>query len=337
MSATPESEIDVQEPPAFWVGAAGFSREQHKVIEASLHHTSGADWRLCHFGEADAWLVNGAKCRVLPNGNLRVSPGSPTEATLNLDMRATDRPVAFATPIVDPNLEPRCTFDADSSASVQQALAQFDSWLRFARAQFLLGAQIVQRGALLRHGVFHVSYRDKLLAILDFWHGYAALCPQADTDELEFAAWAKRPVGARALPPGFIRSTPAQLAWNYVRRSEGNLLPSRYRDRTIHYRGSPRVPLSWLGDSHLRILKELSCESASFSELGQRTGCLSPQLDRDVACLFYAGAITTSESKAAPPAVAHVYAKRPALDEHATAYAPERAEPTVPGRVGRRD
>jgi hypothetical protein len=335
--STPESEIDVLQPPAFWVGAAGFSREQRKIIEDSLHHTSGADWRMCHFGEADAWLVNGAKCRVLSNGNLRVSPGMPTEAALNLDMQAADRPVAFATPIMDSNLEARCTFEADSPAGVQRALAQFDSWLRFARAQFLLGVQIVQRGALLRHGVFHVSYRDKLLAILDFWHGEAALCPHIDTDELEFAVWAKRPIGARTLPPGFIRSTPAQLAWNYVRRTDGNLLPSRYKSRPIYYRGSPRVPLSWLRDSHLRILKELSCESASFSELAQRTGCLSPQFDRDVACLFFAGAITTTESKAAPPAVACGNARRPVLAEHAVASAKERPDLTVPAGIGPRE
>jgi hypothetical protein len=333
----PDSEID-REPPAFWVGAAGFSREQRAVIEASLHAASGlgADWRLCDIGEeADAWFVNGAKCCVLPDGELRISAGFPKEAALSLDMRAVDRPVAFATPISDADLEPHYIFDASSSASVRQVLAQFDSCLVFARAQFVLGAEVVERGATLRHGIFHVRDRGKLLAILDFRHGEVALCPQLDPAEVPQATWSKRPNGALA-PPDFVRMRPAQLAWNYVRRSDGNLLPPRYRTRTIYYRRSPRVPVSWLRDSHLKILKELSCESASFFELGERTGFTPPQLERDVASLFYAGAITTTASKAAAPAAAKAYPKSPVLTEHASAYAYERADPTVPGALTNR-
>ena len=329
-----DSGIDPREPPIFWVAMAGFAREQRDLIEASLQHTSGlASWRVCQIGEADAWLVNGARCRVLSNGNIRVSPGVLSETIVNLDMHTADRPVGFAAPIADANLEPHCTFDANSFTSVQTVLGEFDSSLRFMRAQYALGAEVVERGAALRHGIFHVSYKQNLIAILDFWHGEAALSPHMDPAQVEHAVWAKRPKGVRELPPGFVSSTPAQLAWNYARRSEGNLLPPRYQTRTIHYRQSPRVPVSWLQDSQLRILQELASRSASLSELAERTGALSPELDRDLACLFFAGAITTSQSKAAPPAAAQVYARRPIVAEHARALGPGRPDATVPARL----
>jgi hypothetical protein len=331
--AVDDTEAEAQEMPAFWIGAAGFSAQQRTIIEASLRPTAGAAWRLSKFGDADAWLINGAKCRMTADGNLRVSPGVATEAAFNLDMRATNRPVAFATPIADANLEPHLTFDANSSADVQRTLAQFDSWLGFARAQFALGAQIVMRGALLRHCLYHVHHQGKLLAILDFWHGDAALSPQMTAEDLEAATWDQHPAGARILPPGFAQFRPAQLAWRYVLRSSEIPLPARYKNRTIYYRRVPRVPLSWLRDSHLRLLKDLSVKCASLSELSQRTGIVSPQIERDLSCLFHAGAITTTESKAASPAAAQAYSRRPILEEQ-VAHVPERADPTVPGRLG---
>jgi hypothetical protein len=335
----PDSEIDAREPPIFWVGAAGFSPEQRELIEASLSQTAGlTDWRLCHFGEADAWLVNGAKCRVLPDGNIRVSPGPSSETFLDLDIRAADRPVAFALPIADTSLEPHCTFSVNSFTSVHAMLSKFEACLAFAHAQFVLGTEIVERGAALRHGVFHVSYRNKLLAVLDFWHGEVGLAPQLDPVEVDLAVWSKRPIGARGIPPGFVASTPAQLAWNYARRCEANLLPLRYLTRTIYYRRTPRVPVSWLGDSHLAILKELSQRSGTLSELAARVGSATLALERDLTCLFFAGAITTTESKAASLATAPglTPARQPVLAEHAAAHHRERYDPTIPGRLNGR-
>lgn len=323
MVPPPDSEIEVREPPVFWVAVAGFSREQRDRIAASLHNAPGlASWRISHFGEADAWLVNGAGCRLLPNGNVRVSPGLPTDPFLDLDTRTADR-VAFAEPMADSNLEPFCTVELNSVASMQRMLAEFDMSLRFARAQFALGCEVVERGAALRHGIFHVSDRQNLLAVLDFLHGEVALSPRLSSAQVENAVWTKRPQRSR-LPPDFISSTPAQLAWNYVRRSDANLLPPRYLTRRIHYRRPPRVPLSWLRDTHLRILRELTGCSANYPELAQRTGFVSPELDRDLACLFYAGAITTTESKAAPPPAPQTYANPPSMPKHVTVLSRER-------------
>lgn len=71
------------ETPVSWVGAAGFSPAQRAFIDACLLRVQGpATWRMCRFGRADAWLVNGEKCELLRNGNLRISSGSSSEASL---------------------------------------------------------------------------------------------------------------------------------------------------------------------------------------------------------------------------------------------------------------
>ncbi len=108
-------------------------------------------------------------------------------------------------------------------------MLQLENWLRSLRAQFVLGKQIIERGAELRRGVHHVSYGGKLLAMLDFHDGKGALAPDAHPVDLWEAQWKRRPMLARDLPPNFERCTPAQLAWVYVRRTERDMLPMRYR------------------------------------------------------------------------------------------------------------
>ncbi|HWP10257.1 MAG TPA: hypothetical protein VNN06_00435, partial [Ramlibacter sp.] len=60
-----------EEQPILWLGMAGFSPQQRTDLAAFLSRRSGLSrWRVCAFGEADAWWVNGAKVRVMPDGNL---------------------------------------------------------------------------------------------------------------------------------------------------------------------------------------------------------------------------------------------------------------------------
>lgn len=295
------SDAATSEQPIFWLGLAGFAPDQRAALEAALIRAAAMpQWRVAPFREADAWFVNGAKCRVTPGGNLRVAPGAPNELSVSLDLDGVDRPVAFAEPLAAADLQPRHRFDAASPPDVQRVLLQIDGWLRFARAQFALGRQVVQLGARLRHGIFHLANRGKLLAVLDFRHGQAALAPQLQPGELRDADWAKRPEGAGAVPSTFLTCSTSQLAWNYVRRTERDLLPPRYREVPVHYRGKPRVPLRWLRDSQLMLLKELASESATLADLCQRTGLPAEQVARDLACLYYALAVTTTPAKAAP-------------------------------------
>jgi hypothetical protein len=294
------------EQPILWLGMSGFAPQQRPVMEASLARSPGSpSWRTCAFGDADAWLVNGRNIRVMPDGNLKVAAGLPTERALNLNLSEVDRPVAFALPLASADIEPRCTFDPASEPSIHGVLAQFEGWLRLLRAEFVLGAQLIERGAELRRGVYHVSHNGVLLAVLDFYEGKSAISPNAHPVDLWEAQWDKRPVGARDMPPGFLPVTPAQLAWAYVRRTDRDLLPARYRTDPIYYRHVPRVPVRWLHDSQLMLLRELSVEPGTFEGLRQRTGLTVKHLKHDLTCLYYATAITTTQSKAAKLSPAH--------------------------------
>jgi hypothetical protein len=288
------------EQPILWLGMSGFAPQQRPLLEKSLTRSPGSPrWRTCAFGNADAWMVNGANVRVMAGGNLKVAAGLPTEHALNLNLSEVDRPVAFGLPLASGDIEPRCTFDPASEASIHAVLAQFEGWLRLLRAEFTLGAQLIERGSELRRGVYHVSHNGSLLAVLDFYEGRSAISPKAHPVDLWEAQWDKRPVGAGDMPPGFVPVTPAQLAWAYVCRTDRDLLPARYLVDTIYYRHVPRVPVRWLHDSQLTLLRELSVEPGTFEALRQRTGLSPKHLKQDLTCLYYATAITSTPSKAA--------------------------------------
>ncbi len=209
--------------------------------------------------------------------------------------------MAFALPLATSEFAPPCTFDPASQPSINAVLLQFEISLRMVRAQFVLGEQIIQRGAELRHGIYHISHRGALLAVLDFREGKAGLSAQLHPVGLRDAHWDKRPIGAGNMPESFVRTSLAELTWAYARRTDRNLLEPRYRAETIYYRHAPRVPLRWLRDSQLMLLRELSAEPGTLEALRQRTGLAVRHMEHDLSCLYYAGAITTTLAKAATP------------------------------------
>jgi hypothetical protein len=296
---TPDSGV-ASEQPILWLGLSGFGPQQRAALEALLVRPAGLPrWRVSAFGEADAWWVNGSKIRLTPDGNLKVAAGLPTEHTLQLNLGDVDRPVAFSEPLASRAFEPQCTFDLNAPASISAALLQFDNWLRHVRSEFVLGGQIIERADDRKHAIFHVSLGGNLLAVLDFQDGKAAISPRAHPVDLAEAQWDRRPIGARDMPETFVRSTPAQLAWTHVRRTDRDLLPARYREHTIYFCRAPGVPMRWLRDSQLMLLRELSFEPGTFQELRQRTGLAVSPIEHDLACLYYSGAITTTRKKAA--------------------------------------
>jgi hypothetical protein len=293
-----------REEPILLLGATGFSPAQRETIQTLLGRLpeGGPGWSLVPFSESDAWWVNGSRIQLLADGNLRVKAGQPTEHALHLDLAEIHRPVAFSTPLAATGFEPRCVFDLDDAASVFTVLQDFHEWLRVLRAQFALGAMVVQRGVSLRGTIHHLVHQGHLLAVLDYRNGHAAIHPGAEVGDLWQAEWDKRPPGAANVPPRFVDCTPTQLVWAYVRRTRNDLLPPRYRTDTIYFRHAPRVPLRWLRDSLLSVVRELNSAPGTFAELRQRTGISEPALARDLACMYFAGAITTTPEKAAPPA-----------------------------------
>ncbi|AMO23706.1 hypothetical protein GCM10027034_36880 [Ramlibacter solisilvae] len=271
------------------------------MLEACLvPRDAKPDWNICSFTEADAWWINGANVRALPDGNLRVAPGVPTEKALRLDLAEVDRPIAFATPLA-PDFEPHWRFNPLSPASIEGALLQFETWLGQRRAQFVLGAVIAGNIDRMRGGVYHVNLQGRLLAVIDLNQGKAAFFPKVHPETLWEADWNRRPAAAHALPENFVQTTPAELAWTYAQHTGRNVIPAKYRQLTIYYRRVPRVPLRLLRDSQLLILCELSAHPADLDELERRTALPRLRLERDLACLYYAGAVTTQRRNAAAP------------------------------------
>jgi hypothetical protein len=288
------------EQPIVRLGAAGFAPAQRAAIEACLARpTLGPRWQLASFREADGWWLNGAKAQVLPDGHLRVPAGLPTEHALHLDLAAVDRPIAFAEPLAATGLPARSTFRVDNEASMRAALREFDATLRLIAVQFALGAMVMRRGAALRQTVHHLRHGGVLLAVLDYRRGHVAIHPEAAPRELWLAEWLPKHEDDVDWPADYSVCTPGQLLWSYVRRTDRDLLPERYRTALIYFRHAPRVPLRWLRDSQLALLRELAAGPGHFANLQRRTGSIDAVLAEDLSCLYFTGAITTTPTKAA--------------------------------------
>jgi hypothetical protein len=61
------------------------------------------------------------------------------------------------------------------------------------------------------------------------------------------------------------------------------------------------VPLRWIRDSQLLLLRELSVAPGTLLALSYRTGYPCDKLENDLACLYFAGSITTTRAKATGP------------------------------------
>ncbi|MGC1174328.1 hypothetical protein [Polaromonas sp.] len=288
------------EQPVLWLGLAGFTPEQRDQLSSqlALMPKGGPSWRVGAFAEADGWLVAGEKCRLVGADTLKILAGLPTERAVQLDLDEVDRPIAFALPLASSDFDPKHTFDLNSAASLHQALQQFESWLRPLRSQFALGGQLIARESELLPGIYHVSQKGALLAVMDFHEWRIGIARRADPVDFEQAHWDRRPLEAHDIPAHFLRSSLTQLRWIYAQRTERDVLPPRYRSRPVYFRHAPAVPTRWLRDSQLLLLRELSVEGGDFDALQRRTALAPGQLARDLASLYFAGSVTTTPDKA---------------------------------------
>lgn len=288
------------EQPVLWLGLAGFSARQGEKLAAMLSGTRAGwpVWQVSPFAEADAWWVNGSAVTLVQDGTLRVR-GDGGTAPFQLNMHEIDRPVAFASPLPPESFEPKYTFNPASEKSALGVLQHFEGWLRPLRAQFALGSQLMAREARLKPGVYHVSQKGTLLAVVNLRDWQVGLSPTARPIDFDEAQWDKRPDSAAGIPEKFVRVSLTQLMWAYSQRTANDVLPKRYRAGTIYYRRPPRLPMRWLKDSHLLLLRELSTGPGNLENLRQRTGLDAARLGRDLASLYFAGSITSTKSNAA--------------------------------------
>ncbi|MBA3593032.1 MAG: hypothetical protein M3Q12_13465 [Pseudomonadota bacterium] len=288
------------EQPILCLGLAGFTPEQTKHLEALLARLPQglAAWQISAFSEADAWLVSGEKSRLLSADTLKVLAGRPTERTLQINLSEVDRPIAFSLPLAPGNLDPMYTFDPTSVPSLHQMLHKLETRLRSLRCQFVLGGQLIARESQLLPGIYQVSHHGTLLAVMDFHEWRIGISPDAEPPDFELARWDRRPLAARGIPAHFLPNSLSQLRWIYTQRTRRDVLPPRYRSKPVYLRRAPDVPMRWLRDSQLLLLRALSQEISTFERLQQRTGLTAAQLTRDLASLYFAGSITTTPDKA---------------------------------------
>jgi hypothetical protein len=334
------------EPPVFIIGLVGFAPEQERPILAILRdsHPGGVHWRLGTFGEADAWLVNGARTEVLADGSLRVAGSGPTRPPVRFELGAVDRPIAFSEPLTAADFEPACRFRIDSAGSIQAVLARFVQWLRPLAAQIALASQLIEvADEVAPGGVYHVTSRGRLLAVVELQRE-AGLSPAAMPSDFAVAAWHARPSSAGFIPEHFQRVSLSLLVWQYATRTSRDLLPDRYRQRVIHYRRPPRVEHRLLKDSHLLLLRELAFGACTFDQLKQRMDVPEPALAQDLAALYLVGSITVNPARArvrpqaAVPSrsyagVASDLSDWPSRSGASTTLPPHSTDATVPGHL----
>lgn len=287
------------ELPVLRLGLVGFTAEQQQTLGsvAATAGSGGMVWEISKLQDADAWWVNGARCQLLADGSVRVASGVPGGRSLQLNLADVDRPIAFCGPLPR-GFEPDHFFALESVPSMKIVLRKFENWLSPLAAQFCLASHVVENEGALAAGVYHVSNHGTLLAVVDL-QGEVGVLPTAGPIDFDEAVWHHRPAGASAIPAGFVQASLSQLMWQYALRTSRDVLPRRYRKGVLYFRRPPRVAQRLLKDSHLLLMRELSCEAGSFEELQHRTGMPANSLAHYLGALYLVGAITANPKRAA--------------------------------------
>lgn len=289
------------ELPLLRLGLAGFTAVQRAAIADALDDQPGeaAAWEPCDPGArdaADAWWLNGPRVARQERGRLRVAPAQAGEEPLSLDMSSLARPVAFALPLPR-GLDAALTFDAGSQDSMHAMLAHFEAWLAPLRALFCLGAHLAERERPPGPGLYEVTSRGGLLAVVDM-HGNAAVRPTVRPGDFAQVTWT-RLHGPREAPADFCRASLAQVMWHYAARTQRDGLPPHYRSALLYWRRPPRLPQRVLSDEHLHLMRRLVAGPATFAELEASSGFEARRLARLLAGLYFVGCITSNPRRAA--------------------------------------
>lgn len=255
-------------------------------------------WQFCAFPVADAWWINGARVQVRPDATIRVASAVPGGRSIHLDLQDVDRPLAFSLPLAPRQFEPLYTFDPQSPASIDAVLKTFEGWMQPMVAQFALASSIFDQESVLGSASHHVTSNGELIAVVNM-RGDCGVLPTATVADFENAMWQRLPVAVAPIPEHFVRSGLAPLMWHFAMRTVRDVLPQRYYSEPIYFRRPPRLPQRLLTDAHLLLMRELVGGPADFRTLQQNTGLGEAALARDLAALYYVGAITTNAKRAA--------------------------------------
>lgn len=288
----------ISELPLFRLGLAGFTAEQQQAIGRVLDEgaSDATLWEIGELGDADAWWLNGARTQALGSDRVRVASGQPGGRSIQLQLPDIDRPMALANPL-PLGMQALSSFDLASASSMKATLRQFETYLAPQAAQFCLAASIVAHQSALGAGKYELCLQSQVLAVVDM-QGEAAV--RATLGPVDFeGTWWRRSESFR-VPESFVRTSLAQLMWQYTLRTQRDILPKHYRTGPLYFRRAPQLPQRLLRDSHLLILRELMLGAATFEELQQRCGFTEARLAHELASLYFVGAITSNPKRAAP-------------------------------------
>jgi hypothetical protein len=253
------------------------------------------------FEHADAWCINGASIEQLKGNTVSVRTLQARQPLISLDPAHITRPVAFTEPLPE-GLEAAELVNFSSPQLLLVGLQRFEAWLRPIRVQFAMGKELIAREAELSHGVYHViDKHGGLLSVVNLIQWTVAILPSARPADFEDASWMHRPNSAADAPAAFVHISVAMLMWTYASRTNEDVLPARYRKQTIYLRKLPKLPVGWLRDEHLVLLRALSTGAGNFDDLLQTTELPPQMLARAIAALYYAGSVTTKKTSANQP------------------------------------
>lgn len=250
-------------------------------------------WRVAEPAHADAYWICGAMAQALPGGRVRVPDRA--EGFVTLDPHVPSRRTFFSLPVADARIRPAYTFDPYSPGSVEYALRQVEAVLRPLAAELLLAHRIAERMPELRARRYELTRRGVVIALVDLG-GAVGLHPRRTPHDIERAQW-RALRNAPGIPPEFHVTTFAEMFSRYLDRVPRDLLPDRYRSLPIHLRAGVRLPPRAVQPVHFALLSELTKEPLTFEELQFRRRLEREVLERALAVLFYAGAITTNPKR----------------------------------------
>jgi hypothetical protein len=284
----------VLDRPIFWLGLAGLTPAQRAALVAVLPHqpSSLPAWRVAKFSEADAWCINGAAARLHDDGTLAVPDSRSTGSELLLKLDQVNRPLAFTTPLAVSEMEPLTTFDPDSERAVLMVLKKFETWLQSLRTQYFLGALIHRMAGSLPQTVYALIHQEVLLAVVDLPQRRIDYLPDASPVQLEQAVWDKCPPSAEVVPSRFKQVALREVMWQFAQHSAVDLLPVAFKADAIRLLRPPQMPEDRLKDSQRTLLRALAVGPASQAQL-LKSGLAAEQLGRDLASLYFDGAVST--------------------------------------------
>jgi hypothetical protein len=230
------------ERPALLLGLIGFSEEERQAIAAQLLPGGELQWEISDVADADAWLVHGARTRVVATGEVVVDAAQSGDAPVRLSLPKLDRPIAFSKPLAEQEFRPAWTFD-QSPMSLLRMLAKFSRWLHTRLALLHVANVMIQNAPKVRRSrVYHVMGTDhRLLAVVDL-HNQTGVSPEATMADIESALWLPRPESAAIIPEEFATRDTPELIWEFSTRTGRNLLPARFRRAPIGLQSSPLPP-----------------------------------------------------------------------------------------------